>query len=150
MKTALPAWLAPWIDVLEPWLPVLTLTGVVMAIVSTLAIPWMVVRMPQDYFNRRRRPTGLRGPLAWLVWALRNALAVLLLVAGILMLVLPGQGLLTLLIALMVSTFPGKYRLERAIMRRRSVLRAVNWIRRRYHRPPLNPIQQQERAPDAD
>ncbi|WP_290538524.1 S-methyl-5-thioribose-1-phosphate isomerase [Alcanivorax sp.] len=60
-----------------------------------------------------------------------------LLVAGILMLVLPGQGLLTILIALMASTFPGKYRLERAIMRRPGVFRAANWIRRKYDRTPL-------------
>ena len=60
-------------------------------------------------------------------------------------LVLPGQGILTLLIALMVSTFPGKYRMERAIMRRPRVLRAANWIRRRYHKPELNPPRDTER-----
>jgi hypothetical protein len=75
----------------------------------------------------------------------RNALALVLLAAGILMLVLPGQGILTILIALMVSTFPGKYRMERAIMRRPRVLRAANWIRRRYHKPELNPPRDTER-----
>ena len=44
---------------------------------------------------------------------------------------------ITILIALMASTFPGKYRLERAIMRRPGVFRAANWIRRKYHRTPL-------------
>ena len=138
MQFNLPAWLEPLVRHLEPWLPALTAIGVVMALASALAIPWLVVRMPVDYFNTPSRPLHYRGPLAWLMWLLRNAFALVLLAAGILMLVLPGQGILTILIALMVSTFPGKYRLERAIMRRPGVLRSTNWIRRRYGRPPLN------------
>ncbi len=134
-----PAGLAPLIGAVEPWLPALTVIGLIMALASMLAIPWLVVRMPVDYFHQPSRPVRYRGPLAWLLWVIRNALALVLLAAGVLMLVLPGQGILTILIALMVSTFPGKYRLERAIMRRPGVLRSVNWIRRRYRRPPLNP-----------
>lgn len=109
-----------------------------MALASMLAIPWLVVRMPKDYFNTASRPLHYRSPLAWLAWLLRNLLALVLLTAGILMLVLPGQGILTILIAIMISTFPGKYRLERALVRRPRILRAVNWIRRRHGRPDLN------------
>ncbi|MBL7249867.1 PGPGW domain-containing protein [Alloalcanivorax sp. C16-2] len=145
MQFELPEWLAPLVRHLEPWLPGLTAVGVVMALASALAIPWLVVRMPVDYFNTPSRPLQYRGPLGWLTWLLRNAFALVLLAAGILMLVLPGQGILTIVIALMVSTFPGKYRLERAIMRRPGVLRSTNWIRRRYGRPPLN-----EPRPDGD
>lgn len=144
-----PDWLIPFIRLMEPWFPALTAIGVVMALASMLAIPWLVVRMPVDYFNEASRPTHYRGPVAWLLWLLRNALALVLLAAGILMLLLPGQGILTIVIALMVSTFPGKYRLERAIMRRPRVLRSVNWIRRRYRRPPLNHPRQREYS-DAD
>lgn len=133
MTLALPDWLAP----LEPWLPWMTGTGIVMALFSMLAIPWLLVRMPANYFNRRSSPSEWRGPTGWLIWVLRNTLATLLLLAGIAMLVLPGQGMLTIVIAIMVSTFPGKYRLERAIMRRPGILRAANWIRRRYRQPPL-------------
>lgn len=139
MTLPLPDWLDPYIAPLEPWLPWITGIGIVMALLSMLAIPWLLVRMPVDYFNTPSRPVDLRGPLAWLGWLLRNLFALLLLLAGIAMLILPGQGMLTIIIALMISTFPGKYRLERAIIRRRGVLRAVNWIRERYHRPPLEP-----------
>jgi uncharacterized membrane protein len=135
----------PLLEQLQPLLPILTVTGVVMAVASMLAIPWLLVRMPQDYFNTPSWPLHYRGPLGWCLWLVRNALALVLLAAGILMLVLPGQGILTILIALMVSTFPGKYRMERAIMRRPRVLRAANWIRRRYHKPELNPPRDTER-----
>jgi len=60
-------------------------------------------------------------------------------VAGIIMLVLPGQGIFTILIGIMLLNFPGKYRLERWIVARRPVLRSINWLRRRAGRAPLVP-----------
>jgi hypothetical protein len=33
--------------------------------------------------------------------------------------------------------FPGKYRLERWLVLRPGVLRALNWLRRRNHQPPF-------------
>ncbi|MCG8393248.1 MAG: hypothetical protein MI745_09210 [Pseudomonadales bacterium] len=137
MDADFPAWLEPLARLLEPWLPALTITGILMALVSLVAIPWLLIRMPENYFTEGYKPRSNRGPLAWVIWCLRNLLAVVLLLAGILMLVLPGQGLLTILIAIMASTFPGKYRMERAIMRRPGVFAAANWIRRKYRRPPL-------------
>ena len=131
------AWIESLYTLLEPWLPALTVAGLVMAVASTLALPWLILRMPEDYFVHRRKPRPDRSPLGWMIWLLRNSLALVLLLAGFLMLFLPGQGLLTLLVAIGISTFPGKYRLERAIMRRPGVFRAANWIRRRYHRTPI-------------
>ncbi|MGB2247669.1 MAG: PGPGW domain-containing protein [Alcanivorax sediminis] len=137
MTPSMPDWLAPLAEQLEPWLPTLTVTGIVMAIASVVAIPLFIARVPADYFTEQYHPYSHRNPTGWLLWSLRNLVALILLVAGILMLVLPGQGLLTILIAIMTSTFPGKYRLERAIMRRPGVYRAANWIRRKYQRSPL-------------
>lgn len=151
MEFALPVWLDACVTPLRPWLPLMTGLGVLMALVSMLAIPWMLVRLPRDYFNAPTRTNQWRGPMAWLISGGRNLLALVMLIAGIAMLVLPGQGLLTILIALMVSTFPGKYRIERAIMRRHSVLRAVNWIRRRSGKPPLDsPLHHHGDHVDAD
>jgi Na+/proline symporter len=122
---------------LLPWLPLLTMAGLVMALTSTIALPWLLLRIHTEYFVSQHKPKRDRTPLDWLIWLLRNAVAIVLLIAGLLMLVLPGQGLLTILIAISASTFPGKYQLERAIIRRRSVFKAANWIRARYHRPPI-------------
>ena len=135
---ALEQTLTPLWEIIEPWMPALIGFGIVMAVASTFAIPWLIVRMPADYFTAPRKPDIDRGLFATLLWLLRNALAVLLVLAGMLMLVLPGQGLLTILIGIGISTFPGKYRLERAIMRRSAVFRSANWIRRRANRAPLD------------
>ena len=52
---------------------------------------------------------------------------------------IPGQGLLTVLIGLMLVDFPGRRRLERALARRRGLLAAMNRIRARFGHPPLLP-----------
>ncbi|MCB1837239.1 MAG: hypothetical protein KDH99_06415 [Alcanivoracaceae bacterium] len=125
-------------DAIAPALPWLTAAGALMAILSMVAIPWLVVRIPDDYFSTPGRPEVQRGPLAWTIWLLRNTLATVLVIAGVIMLVLPGQGILTILVGIACSTFPGKYRLERRLVRRPKVLAALNWIRRHYDKPPLD------------
>jgi UPF0716 family protein affecting phage T7 exclusion len=67
----------------------------------------------------------------------KNLLGYIFVVAGILMLMLPGQGFLTILIGITLIDFPGKYALERWIVSHGSVLRSINWIRRQAGRPPL-------------
>jgi hypothetical protein len=67
---------------------------------------------------------------------LKNLLGIVLLLAGIAMLVLPGQGLITMFVSLTLLNFPGKYRLERWVISQGVVFRSINWIRqRRGYRP---------------
>jgi hypothetical protein len=49
----------------------------------------------------------------------------------------PGQGLLTIAVGLILLDFPGKFRLERWLATRRSVWRSLNWLRRRAGSKPL-------------
>ena len=60
-----------------------------------------------------------------------------ILLAGIAMLVLPGQGLLTILIGLTLLNFPGKYTAERRLAGRPRIARTLNRIRAAARRPPL-------------
>jgi hypothetical protein len=53
------------------------------------------------------------------------------------MLILPGQGILTVLIAIALMDFPGKYRLEKSMVRREPVFKALNWMRRKAGVPAL-------------
>jgi hypothetical protein len=102
---------------------------------------WALVRLPRDYFtNEHRRPLGswTRKPaLRVALLAGKNVLGVVLIVAGLLMLLVPGQGLLTIAVGLVLTDFPGKFRLERWIAKRPSVWRSINWLRRRAGREPL-------------
>lgn len=120
------------------------LVGVsLVSFVATLAvIPWVIVRIPADYFAGRKRPTqrqtALRSPVVWLVLlVVKNTIGVLLVLAGIVMLILPGQGLLTIIIGVLVMNFPGKFSFERWLVSRGPALSLINRIRQRYGRAPL-------------
>lgn len=110
-----------------------------------VALPWLVARIPADYFVGDRPPppvsrrTGRpRHPASVVATRCgRNAAGLTLIAAGVAMLVLPGQGVLTILAGLMLTDLPGKRRLERAVVRRPLVLRGLNALRRRRGVEPL-------------
>jgi hypothetical protein len=113
----------------------------VVLLIGLLALPAIVVQLPQDYFVRDRRIPVRRvrrhPVLWWMVAILKNVLGLVLVVAGIAMLVLPGQGLLTILMGLGLVNFPGKYALERWIFGRPAVASTLNRLRSAAGRPPL-------------
>ena len=47
------------------------------------------------------------------------------------MLVLPGQGILTMVIGFSIMDFPGKHRLNDRIVANRKIQQSLNWIRRK-------------------
>lgn len=108
---------------------------------SLVAMPILLARLRADYFARpETAETGWlqRHPAARIaLLALKNLLGLVLLAAGLAMMVLPGQGVITILIALTLLNFPGRRRLELRLIRQRHVRAAVDWIRRRAGSPPL-------------
>ncbi|MHC4516897.1 MAG: PGPGW domain-containing protein [Planctomycetota bacterium] len=130
-----------WIRDHESLLYWLGIISVVSLVASLIAIPMLIARLPQDYFAHRRRHRlreDRRSPIALLGVIVKNLFGGLLVLAGILMLALPGQGILTILIGLTIMNFPGKYRLERWLVGRPAVLKALNWIRAKTNKPPLH------------
>ncbi len=114
-------------------LGVLTLVSLLLVVTSLLLIPWSVARLPEDYLTARQLKVGERlragGPRVIAVFVGRNLLASVLVLAGVLMLFVPGQGLLTIVVGVAVADFPGRRRLVRALLRRRLLARAVQKLR---------------------
>ena len=110
-------------------------------LMTPIIVAWLVIQLPTDYFTaKRRRALGSweRCPaLRIVILAAKNVLGVVLLVAGAVMLLTPGQGLLTIVVGLILVDFPGKFRLERWLVSRRHVWRSINWLRKRAGRPEL-------------
>lgn len=106
-------------------LSVLTFVG------TLLLVPIMVISLPEDYFCRPKRNGRHHKNLImhYILLSLKNMLGFLFILAGVAMLVLPGQGLLTLMIGLMVMDFPGKYRFEKWLISKSAILNSINWIR---------------------
>ena len=120
------------------WLAVFSVVAFVGTLVS---IPALVIRIPEDYFRHRKRPSaeasGSGSVKHLLLTGIKNVIGVLFVLAGVAMLVLPGQGLITILIGLMLMNFPGKYALERALISQKPLLAFVNRLRTRAGRPPI-------------
>jgi hypothetical protein len=123
------------------WIGWLSAISLALFVGTLIALPPLVARIPEDYFVRRRRTRLLRqGSRRWLgymVLAGKNVFGGFLVLSGFAMLVLPGQGLVTILAGLLLLDFPGKFKLERALVRQPAVMNALNWIRVRRGRPPL-------------
>jgi hypothetical protein len=130
-----------WIQSHEILLGWLFAVSVLMFFGSILAIPWLVIRIPADYFLRQHHYADRwkpRHPLLRIAFlAAKNLFGVLLLLAGIVMLVGPGQGILTILVSLLFLDFPGKFAMERRFVRLRPVQKTIAWIRAKAGRPPL-------------
>lgn len=107
------------------------LASAAMFVASLAAIPWFLVTLPADHFVR---PPPQR-PLV--VHVLRNTLGATLIALGVVMLVLPGQGLLTILLGVSIAELPFKRRLLRRLLAQRGVHDALDALRRRAGRPPL-------------
>lgn len=140
MELSLPEWLVKLWSAHEREIWLLGAASAVMLVVSVVLIMALIVALPADYYvenNGRRRLFEDHPPLRFAFLLVKNAVGVVLLVAGLLMLVLPGQGILTILAALAALNFPGKRRLELAILQRPGVLRSVNWLRDKAGRRPL-------------
>jgi hypothetical protein len=130
-----------WFQRYETVLWVLAVGSTAMFLATLVIVPMLVVRIPYDYFASSRRPWrpwADRHPLLRALLELgKTLLGLMLVIAGILMLVLPGQGVVTILVGLTLMSFPGKFRLERWIVARRPVRRFFNWLRRRAGKRPL-------------
>lgn len=110
-------------------------------IVSLFSLPWLACRIPADYFtHRERHPTAWRWehPVLRILLLLgKNLLGLILLVGGFIMLFIPGQGLLTIAMGMLLLDYPGKYQLEKKLIGRPVILRSLNWLRGKRHHPPL-------------
>ncbi len=129
------AWLPDWAKSQTLWTAVF-IASVALAVVSALAVPWLLVRIPADYFAGEKRPRASTH-LSFFLRVLRNLAGVVLLLLGLLMLVLPGQGLLTMVVGLLFLDFPGKYRLLRRLLRTPSLRAFIARVRARAGRAPL-------------
>ncbi len=108
-------------------------------IFSLLTIKWLVALIPSDYFIKKNNSEFRSNyPIFWLVSIIiKNLIGYILIFGGIMMLVLPGQGLFTIFVGLMLSNYPGKFYIERKFIAIPSVLRAINWLRKKSNTPPI-------------
>jgi len=112
----------------------------ILFLLSLLGLSWLISMIPYNYFVDEKRVSfiKMKNPLMWLlIMILKNAIGLVLILCGILMLILPGQGVLTIITGLIFLDYPGKFRFERLLVKNKLILNSMNWIRRKLDKPDL-------------
>lgn len=110
----------------------------VVFIASLLLTPLLLGKIPQDYFihtNQHKVEIEHLGHL--IIVVIRTLIGFVLLLAGIIMLVTPGQGIITILLGLFLMEFPGKRKLELKFIKHNPTFKALNWLRNKAGKPPF-------------
>lgn len=119
----------------------LGLVSLLTFVISLAVIPWLISALPPDYFVRHISVPQVKNPKTrfrgscWFV--ARNLLGGMLFLAGLAMLFLPGQGILTIVIGISLMAFPGKHRFLATLTGRSAVQNGLDWMRIKTGRQPF-------------
>jgi hypothetical protein len=107
------------------------IASVTLFVATVTAIPWLVRRLPQDYFVRQRPKKSLPMRLA------RNVGGLTLIALGVAMLILPGPGIVAILMGLVVIDLPVKHRMLKRILKNEKIQERLQRLRSKKGKPPL-------------
>lgn len=130
---------------IQQWIPTdiligITIVSIISLIGSLMTIPIILIRLPANYFDTRISRYWMKDRhlvLRAFGLILKNVIGAIFVLAGFIMLFLPGQGLLTMLVGISLMDFPRKRELEARIVSRPRILKAINAMRRKFNKPPL-------------
>ena len=109
---------------------------------SLALVSFMLVKIPATYFHSSHDRDFLvdrHRAVRWSGLVMKNVLGVALVILGIIMSLpgVPGQGILTILLGLMLLDLPGKRGWEQKLVKRPKVLQTINHLRGKFGKPPL-------------
>ena len=125
------------------------LLSVVMFLGGSAVVTFVLVKLPANYFHSSHAREFLveRHPVLRAVGIVaKNVLGLVLVILGVIMAVpgVPGPGVLSVLLGVMLLDFPGKRELETRIVSRPRVFSSINALRARFGKPPLILDEEQE------
>ncbi len=125
--------------------------SLILLLVTVVVLPIAVAKLPEDYFEKEQREPASskrKNPLLWTIISLiKNVIGLFMILAGLVMLVLPGQGTVAILVGLALTNFPGKYKLQRRIASQSAVLKTLNKVRELAKAPPFSMPKQPQQDP---
>lgn len=123
------------------YLELIGLVSILTFIGSLVAIPWIISLLPANYFIRHRQVVAKRHELhpviARITFVSRNIVGFGFFLAGVAMLVLPGQGIIAMVIGISFMDFPKKQQLVDRMVRHPRVVKLLNWVRQKVKKPPF-------------
>ena len=126
------------------WNDILVAAGLFLAsvIISFVGLAIAAVKIPKNYFSSHYRQDFLPDS-SWIVrWGAtiaKNVLGVILIALGVVLSLpgIPGPGILSILIGLIMLDIPGKRPLEFRIIKLPKVLSSINGLRKKFGKEPL-------------
>ncbi len=115
--------------------------SVLMFLGSLCTIPVILIKIPADYFasleTKSRIDVRDLSFFRILYLIFKNMVGIAFILAGLIMLLLPGQGILTIIVGMSLLNFSGKYRLVRNIIRNKTIYNTINKLRSKAAKPPI-------------
>ena len=122
----------------EDMLVIIGIVSGVVFIISLLLMPYLLGLMPSNYFLKNsEKQLKINKPFDLIKLTLKTLIGFILLIAGIIMLVTPGQGLVSILLGLFLMEFPGKRQLELKLINHNPTFKTLNWLRSKANKPPF-------------
>ncbi len=133
MQDNLTEFFTPYLE----WMGYVAIASLIFFVISLIFIPKIIAAIPSNYFMVKSQPHAVtKSPITSLLLSvLRNIIGVFLIFCGLVMLLTPGQGVLTILAGIFILDFPGKFKLELFLVKKPGVLKTLNWIRRKQNAP---------------
>src|SRR5215207_1916166 len=138
------------IDLFLEYMPAITWSNVLIGALIFVAsffinlaiVSIILVKLPANHFSKNRKTKFWSGPHPAIHAAKvigKNIGGVLLVALGVVLSLpgVPGQGLLTILLGVMLLDFPGRDRLEQKLLSKPSIVNTINRLRERFEKPPL-------------
>tara|TARA_B100000767_G_C19751781_1_gene531146 strand:+ start:1821 stop:2261 length:441 start_codon:yes stop_codon:yes gene_type:complete len=107
--------------------------SILILLLSIVGMGWFIAQIPEDYFIHDKRQAkqwnkySSEAKIAIMIS--KNILGGIMIIGGLFLLILPGQGLLTMIIGLLLIDYPGKFKLEQKIISIPSIFKSLNWFR---------------------
>lgn len=105
-------------------------------------VSFILIKIPADYFKKNHKTqfwVGTNPALHAAKMIGKNILGIFLIILGIILSIpgVPGQGLLTILLGVVLVDFPGKRHLERKLLSRQEIVKTIDRLRKKFNKPPL-------------
>ena len=113
---------------------VLTIVTGITIVTSIVIIPYIILNLTPDYFLYKRQPMFKYKHrfIRYFVLIIKNVFGYILFLLGIIMLFIPGQGLLSIALGILLINFPGKKKVEKKMFSNKKVNKIINIIRNKF------------------
>jgi len=128
--------LTTWLHQHSGFIVILGAVAFVVLLTTLLATPWILARLPSDYFSHTPSisPRSLSNTIISII---RTVAGTLLIFLGLAVILTPVPGIVLMVLGLALCDFPGKHKLLVRLVRLPSVLSFLNWIREKSNKPPF-------------